>query len=66
VPQERWGAFLVTPETILRWHRALVCRRWTYPHRRAGRPPLPEATVELIVRLAGRTRAGAICASSAS
>jgi putative transposase len=31
VPRERWGAFLVTPETILRWHRALVCRRWTYP-----------------------------------
>ena len=27
VPQERWVAFLVTPETILRWHRALVRRR---------------------------------------
>ena len=45
-------AFLVTPETILRWHRALVRRRWTYPHRQVGRPPLPAETVELIVRLA--------------
>ncbi|MDA8038244.1 MAG: integrase core domain-containing protein [Actinomycetota bacterium] len=52
VPRERWAAFLVTPETILRWHRALVRRRWTYPHRGAGRPPLPQETVELIVRLA--------------
>lgn len=31
VPRERWVAFLVTPETILRWHRALVRRRWTFP-----------------------------------
>ncbi len=52
VPRERWAAFLVTPETILRWHRALVRRRWTYPHRRAGRPRLPDETIELIVRLA--------------
>ncbi len=52
VPRERWAAFLVTPETILRWHRALVRRRWTYPHRGPGRPPLPDQTVELIVRLA--------------
>ena len=52
VPRERWASFLVTPETILRWHRALVRRRWTYPHRRPGRPALPEETVELIVRLA--------------
>ncbi len=41
VPQERWAAFLVTPETILRWHRAVVRRRWTYPHRGPGRPPFP-------------------------
>ena len=52
VPRERWAAFLVTPETILRWHRALVRRRWTYSHRGPGRPPLPDETVELIVRLA--------------
>jgi putative transposase len=52
VPQERWVAFLITPETILRWHRALVRRHWTYPHRAPARPPLPEETVELIIRLA--------------
>src|SRR5947209_10435316 len=52
VPRERWAAFLVTPETILRWHRALVRRRWTYPHRHVGRPSLPAETAELIVRLA--------------
>jgi transposase InsO family protein len=52
VPRERWAAFLITPETILRWHRELVRRYWTYPHRSPGRPPLPEETVELIIRLA--------------
>jgi putative transposase len=51
VARDRWAAFLVTPETILHWHRALVRRRWTYSHRRPGRPPLPEKTIELIVRL---------------
>ncbi len=52
VPKERWEAFLVTPKTILAWHRALVRRRWTYPHRRPGRPAIPDVTVELICRLA--------------
>jgi hypothetical protein len=51
VPRKRWASFLVAPETILRWHRALVRRRWSYPHR-AGRPSLPGDTVELIMRLA--------------
>lgn len=52
VPKERWTAFLITPKTVLAWHRALVRRRWTYPHRRPGRPTLAPETVELIVRLA--------------
>ena len=52
VPKHRWAAFLVTPKTILAWHRALVRRRWTYPHRRPGRPALRAETVELICRLA--------------
>ncbi len=51
VPRDRWASFLVTPETILRWHRALVRRRWTYPHRRAGHPTLPQETVDLVVRV---------------
>jgi putative transposase len=52
VPRERWASFLVTPETILGWHRALVRRQWTYPDRRSGRPTLPQDNIELIVRLA--------------
>src|SRR5678816_1529132 len=30
---------LVSPRTLLRWQHQLVARRWTYPHRRPGRPP---------------------------
>lgn len=52
VPKERWAAFLVTPKTILTWHRALVRRSWSYPHRRPGRPSLPDEAVELIMRFA--------------
>ncbi len=52
IPKERWASFLVTPKTIFTWHRALVRRRWTYPHRRRGRPALQAETVELICRLA--------------
>jgi putative transposase len=42
---------LVTPGTILRWHRRLVATKWTYPHR-LGRPPVQDAVVSLIERMA--------------
>lgn len=32
MPRRSWQAFLVTPDTLLRWHRRIVARRWTYPH----------------------------------
>jgi putative transposase len=42
---------LVTPGTVLRWHRRLVTRKWTYPYR-TGRPPVSAEITSLIERLA--------------
>jgi putative transposase len=42
---------LVTPGTILRWHRRLVTRKWTYPNR-TGRPPVSAEIAALIERIA--------------
>ena len=42
---------LVTPGTVLRWHRRLVRGRWTYPNR-PGRPPIDDALTALVVRMA--------------
>jgi putative transposase len=52
LPRQRWTAFVVTPQTLLRWHRELIRRKWTYRRRSPGRPPLDPETVELIVRMA--------------
>jgi len=48
---EAWGAFLVRPETLSRWHRQLVARKWTRPHRPPGRPALDPEVRKLIERL---------------
>jgi putative transposase len=42
---------LVTPGTVLRWHRCLVARKWIYPYR-TGRPPVSAEIAVLIERLA--------------
>lgn len=49
---ERWSGFIVTPATILRWHRELVRRKWTFRHARTGRPPLDPELASLIVQIA--------------
>ena len=45
------GHRLVTPGTILRWHRRLVATKWTYPNR-LGRPPVDDTMVVLVERMA--------------
>jgi putative transposase len=52
LPRQRWPAFLVTPATLLRWHRELVARRWTYPPTGRGSISLPSEVVDLVVRMA--------------
>jgi putative transposase len=50
LPRVKWSVFLVTPATLLRWHRLTVARRWTYA-RRPGRPPIAKERRALIIRL---------------
>jgi len=52
LPAPRRRGFVVTPATILRWHRRLVRRRWTTECTRPGRPAIPAAVRALIVRMA--------------
>ncbi|MGH9171409.1 MAG: integrase core domain-containing protein [Acidimicrobiales bacterium] len=52
LPRHRLGCFFVQPATLLRWHRDLVEKRWSYPHGRAGRPSIAKGTTALVVRLA--------------
>jgi putative transposase len=55
VPRSRWPRPSVTPETVLRWHRDLVARRWTKPCRR-GRPPTQPTVRQLVLRMAANNR----------
>ena len=51
--REMWRSFPVSPRTVLRWHRELVRRKWTYRHRRRlGRPRVAKEVATLILGLA--------------
>ena len=53
LPRELWRCFPVSPGTMLRWHRELVRRKWTYRGRpRPGRPRIARETAKLVLRLA--------------
>jgi hypothetical protein len=58
LPRERWAVFFVTPATVLRWHRELVARKWTYPRKRPGRPSTRAEIRRLILELAGQNPPG--------
>ncbi|MDP9224569.1 MAG: hypothetical protein M3P18_12080, partial [Actinomycetota bacterium] len=49
LPKERWSSFVVTPATLLSWHRELVRRKWTYKAKRTGRPPIDAEVRELVI-----------------
>jgi len=52
LPPPRRLGLLVTPATILRWHRQLAARRWTTHCARAGRPATPAGLRALVIRMA--------------
>src|SRR5436190_9169121 len=52
LPRSALSSFLVSPATLLRWHRRLVARRWTYSRRSVGRPRTSRGIRELVLRLA--------------
>jgi len=52
LPRTRWSSFLVRPQTLVRWHRELVRRKWIYLGRPVGgRPPIADEVRELILRM---------------
>ena len=47
LPRERWASLIVCPATVRRWHRDALARRWTYPQRAQGRPPVEAGVAKL-------------------
>jgi putative transposase len=52
LPRDRWSCFIVTPSSLLRWHRELVRRKWTYRRKTTGRPRLDPGICALAIRMA--------------
>ena len=53
IPRERWSSFLVAPATLLRWHRELVRKKWTYGKTGLpGRPPIDPEVRDFVLRIA--------------
>ena len=52
LPQPRRRGLIVTPQTLLRWHRELVTRKWTQPRRSPGRPAVDDRIRHLVLRFA--------------
>ena len=65
LPAALRGGRLVTPGTLLAWHRRLITRKWTYPNR-PGRPAAGREIRDLVLRLAGRTPPGDTAGCTAS
>jgi putative transposase len=67
LPRRRWSSFLVSPQTLLRWHRELVRRKWTYPHRgTGGRPRSQTKCGSSSFGWGRRTPGGDVCGSRQS
>jgi hypothetical protein len=60
LPRPPWSAFFVTPATLLRWHRQLIARHWTYPYAKPGRPPVASRSVTWCCASRPRTQPGDI------
>lgn len=52
LPRERWEVFGLSPPTLLRWHRELVKRKWTFKKTRMGRPRVSPELRDLIISMA--------------
>ena len=54
-------ATIVTPDTILKWHRRLIAAKWTYTRKRTGRPGVMIEIRKLVVRMASENPSWGYC-----